>query len=246
MILLEELNTEFGNIRIVKSKTDGTCTYYQDKCFHSQVDGEGVSTCIYVHVMFSIIRQANASRVLMIGCAGGTLATMLHKLGCEVTVVDVNPYSFDIARRHFQMPETIECIVEDGFEFIMNSKETYDAVAIDAFSPDATIPLQFITKDFFRNVERILEPKGVVVMNVMTANDRDPQADRIALNMEDVGIPSMLYDWPGEKDRNTLITGGSIAHMRIPSGKEPAWAQRKMRGVTPRTAKSPAIRWWKS
>src|SRR3989442_624287 len=98
MILLEELDTEFGNIRITLSKHDGAYTYYQNGCFHSQANSDGISTCAYVHVMYKIIKQSGAQRVLMIGCAGGTLATMLHRLGCQVTVVDINPYAFTIAK----------------------------------------------------------------------------------------------------------------------------------------------------
>src|SRR3954468_18870292 len=117
MILLEEIDTEFGNIKIMRSKRDGTCSYYQEECFHSQINAEGISTCGYVHVMYSIIKQAKARRVLMIGCAGGTLATMLHNAGCEVTVVDINPHAFTLGKRYFKMPEAVKCAVGDGVAF---------------------------------------------------------------------------------------------------------------------------------
>jgi 2-polyprenyl-3-methyl-5-hydroxy-6-metoxy-1,4-benzoquinol methylase len=35
----------------------------------------------------------------MIGCGGGTLATMLLSAGVRVTVVDINSLSFSIARK---------------------------------------------------------------------------------------------------------------------------------------------------
>ena len=114
MILLEELDTKFGNIKIMRSKRDGSVLYHQEECFHSLANTEGVSICAYVHVMYNIIRQSGAQNILMIGCAGGTLATMLHRIGCNVTVVDINSASFKLARKYFQMPKEIECILGDG------------------------------------------------------------------------------------------------------------------------------------
>src|SRR5271155_278014 len=123
MDLLEDLETEFGNIRIVRYKHDGSHAYYQGFCSHSEANKEGVSTCTYVHTMFGIIRQLDAQRVLMIGCAGGSLATMLHRAGCEVTAVDINPHAFTLAKRYFQMPEEVRCVVGDGRSYMNRTSE---------------------------------------------------------------------------------------------------------------------------
>lgn len=37
--------------------------------------------------------------ILMVGCAGGTLVTILTRVGHAVTIVDIEPKSFDIARQ---------------------------------------------------------------------------------------------------------------------------------------------------
>src|SRR5579884_3092849 len=182
MIVLEELDTEFGNIRVTRSKNDGTCTYYQDDCFHSQVNTDGISTCGYVHVMHSIVRQSGARNVLMIGCAGGTLGTMLHHLGCQVTVVDINHHAFTLARKYFQMPEEIQCIADDGYSYLHKTDQHYGAIAIDAIDSDGTVPEQFTTENFFQVARKVLRPSGVVVMNAMIAHDMDMLADSIALN----------------------------------------------------------------
>lgn len=241
MIILENLYTEFGNIKIIQSKGDGTCTYYQDECFHSQVRADGISTCAYVHVMYSIIRQAEARRVLMIGCAGGTLATMLHRLGCEVTVVDINPHAFTLAKRYFQMPEEVTCLVEDGLTHLLTSKKRYDAVAIDAFDSDGTVPEQFTSEEFFPHLRDALGHSGVVVMNVMVAHDMDMLADRIGLHMEAAGLPTALFDWPGRADRNTIIAGGAISRTQIFSYTKPAWLRQTMRGIVRRPPKKRAL-----
>lgn len=224
MDILEEVYTEFGNIKIL-AESDGSCTYFQDECFHSQADADGVSTCAYVHIMYRLIRQVGARNVLMLGCAGGTLATMLRRLGCGVTVVDINPYAFTLAKRYFQMPQDVECVTADGAAFLKATRVRYDAIAIDVFDNSGTLPPAFTTAAFFRIVRKVLEPEGRMVMNVMTAHDLDLQADQIAGNMEAAQFSPVLFDWPGTRNRNTIIGAGG-GSMRIQAGKSP-------RGVTP-------------
>lgn len=237
MLLLEDLDTEFGNIKIMRSRSDGTCTYYQDACFHSQANAEGVSTCGYVHVMYSIIKQSEARKVLMIGGAGGTLATMLHRLGCQVTVVDINPHTFTLAKKYFQMPEEIECVVEDGRNYLLKTGKRFDAIAIDAFNTDATVPEQFTSEEFFQVARKVLRPSGVVAMNVMIAHDFDLLADRIALNMEAADLPAILFDWQGRNDRNIIIAGGAVEQMQIRAYKKPSFVRREVQGIIRRSPK---------
>lgn len=244
MILLEELDTEFGQIRIIESKHDGSRTYYQDTCFHSQSTAEGVSTCAYVHVMFSLIKQADAKKILLIGCAAGTLATMLHRIGCKVTVVDINPHAFDIAKKHFQMPEDIECVVDDGWPYLLRTGKRFDAIAIDAFSSDGTVPEQFTTDEFFEVAKEVLKPFGMMVMNVMVEHDFDPLADHIALNMQKANLPISLFDWPGQTNRNTVIAAGNVSHAHISPQKKPKFVREEVRGIVKRMPKKRAANGW--
>lgn len=237
MIVIEELDTEFGNIKIMRSKRDGSYSYHQEACFHSQINADGVSTCGYVHVMYSLIKQSQARRVLMIGCAGGTLATMLHHLGCEITVVDINPHAFTLAKRYFQMPEVIKCVVDDGCCYLLKTGQAYDAIAIDAFHSDATVPAQLMTEVFFQAVREALNFFGIVVMNVMVEHDLDTLADRIALNMEYSKIPTVLFDRPGRRERNVIIAGGAVDRMQIASCRKPVEVRQQLRGIVRRKAK---------
>jgi spermidine synthase len=240
MILLEELDTECGNIRIVRSKGDGACSYYQGLCLHSQINEDGVSMCGYVHVMYSVIRQSQALRVLMIGCAGGTLGTMLHRLGCKVTVVDINPHAFTLARKHFGMPADITCVVDDGWSYLLKTGRRYDAIAIDAFSGDGSIADEFTGEDCFRIVKEVLDPSGVVVMNVLPEHDLDMLGDRVASNMESAGLPSVIFDRPGKGGRNVVVAGGAVGHIQIVSFRKPACVRQELHGIIRRNAKKQA------
>jgi spermidine synthase len=195
--------------------------YHQEECFHSLANTEGVSICTYVHVMYKIIRQSGAQNILMIGYAGGALATMLHRIGCNVTVVDINSASFKLAKKYFQMPKEIECILGDGWSYLLETGNRYDAIAVDAFSSDGAVPEQFTTEDFFMVVKAVLNPCGVVTMNVMVDDEFDMFADRIGLNMEAAKIPAYLFNCIGRTNQNIIISGGALDQMQAASYRKP-------------------------
>ncbi len=216
MMLLEELDTEFGKIRIIQSPS-GICTYYQNGCSHSEADAEGISTCAYIHVLYSLITQSAAKRVLMIGCAGGTLATMLHRAGHQVTVVDINPHAFTLAKRYFHMPEEICCITHDGYAYLQNAPQHYDAIVVDVFSGDGQVPEVFTQPDFFCTARHVLAQDGSVLMNIIVPLD-DMMANDIVHHMASAGLPTFLFDWTNGSDRNIIIAGGShIANLQVDS-----------------------------
>ncbi len=235
MILLENVDTPFGNIKIIESEKDGTVTYYQGECFQSQVDAKGTSTCAYIHVMKDVVLSVKPKSVLVIGSAGGTLATLLHRAGCKVTMVDVNDYAFVLARRYFQLPDKVECVTSDGFAYLRDTTKAFDAIAVDAFDGKGVIPVQMRKREFFRLVQDAIGETGTVVMNVMTSHDLDMEADRIGQKMQNAGLPVVMYDWPGVQDRNTLVSGGYAAPLQLPGGHEPAWLQKELKGITCRS-----------
>ena len=236
MILLENVDTPYGNIKIVQSNKDGTTTYYQGECFQRQVDKDGISTCAYIHIMKELMLAARPKRALLIGGAGGSLATMLHRAGCDVTMVDINAYAVTLAKRYFHLPGGVECIESDGFAYLQNNDRRFDAIAVDAFTGRGVIPPQMRKKDFFRLLKEALSEKALAVMNVMTTHDLDMEAERIAQKMADTGLPVQLYDWPGYKDRNTIVTAGQLSPISFPLGTEPEWLKKEYKGLTVRAS----------
>jgi spermidine synthase len=239
IILLEDVETPFGRIRITRSERTGNTSYHQDKCLHSQADIDGVSTCVYIHVMHEIIRQCRGKRVLIIGGAGGTLATMLTRHNYTVTLVDINDYAFTIAKRYFQLPDTVECVVADGLDYLRRMQKSFDAIAIDVFESQkkGRIPEAFLTDEFFCTLKAALKPCGMAVMNVMTGHDLDRQPIDVACGMEKAGMPAKLFDWQGVKNRNTLVACGDVEETKIPTGNEPFWIKPELKGISWRHVK---------
>jgi spermidine synthase len=231
MALLKKFQTGFGDISIIRDPEDGSLAYYQNGCFHSQATKDGISLCAYAHVIVELIRQTHARNILVIGCAGGTVATMLRRLHCKVAVVDINPMAFVIARQFFQLPDDVRCIRRDGINYLRTTRKKYDSVVVDVFDSDNNVPAPFKTESFFRKVTDVLTPHGIMIMNVITKNDGDRHMDAIGCHAEKAGMSITLFDWPGETDRNSLIVGGSICRAHIPSGHEPKWIRHDLRGL---------------
>jgi len=60
-----------------------------------------------------LLTQTKAQNTLMIGGAGCTLAPCCPERK-QGEIVDVNPASFIVARRHFCLPESVICHVDEG------------------------------------------------------------------------------------------------------------------------------------
>ena len=122
-----------GEIVIWENQTNGTRFYLEGDIFQSHATPTGESQFTYVRVMESFL--ANSTNVLLLGCGGGNLATMLTRSGKTVTVVDHNPSSFDIAHQYFGMPDDIPCIIEDFRTYLPTETQQFDGIAIDVGGP---------------------------------------------------------------------------------------------------------------
>jgi 2-polyprenyl-3-methyl-5-hydroxy-6-metoxy-1,4-benzoquinol methylase len=123
MLKLGEYDSPFGTITVHCKTESGAIVYEQAGEFQSESDREGVSLATYVHALFGLIWETKAKTVLLIGGAGGTLGTMLARKGRNVTIVDINPTAFPLARAYFNLPETVWCEVADGARVLAGQSE---------------------------------------------------------------------------------------------------------------------------
>ena len=111
---------------------------------------------------------------LMIGGAGFSFPRdHLHIYpDAEITVVEIDPEMSRLAREHFRLPDDprLRIVNEDGRIFLNNAAaDIYDAVFIDAFGSLLSVPFHLTTLEAVRGVERVLQPGGVVIINIGSA-----------------------------------------------------------------------------
>ncbi len=166
--------------------------------------------------MYFFLMQARSKDVLMIGCGGGTLATMLHRSGVKVTVVDLHKLSFDIARGYFHMPPDVPCHVADGVAYLKKRRHRHDALVLDAFG-EGGMPDAFKTPAFFRLAKSRLKPRGsLFLMNVIVDDDKDRTPDNLVRGLRRQWRRVRLLDTDGWLDRNAVIAAGAVAKLDRP------------------------------
>lgn len=201
---------------ILQDNRTGKVSYWQKDYHQSAADARGISTADYIHAMYFFLRQANAKDVLMIGCGGGTLATMLHQSGVKVTVVDLHRLSFTIAREYFHMPAAIPCHVADGIAHLRKHRRRYDALVLDAFG-ESGMPGAFMQPGFFRLAKsRLKRCGGLFLMNVIVADDDDPTPDGLVRALSRQWRKVRLLDTDGWIDRNAVIAAGAVTKLKKP------------------------------
>ncbi len=200
---------------IEQHNATGSISYWQSGDHQSQADRNGVSLAEYIHAIYGFLRQAKSKRVLMIGCGGGTLATMLDRAGVEVAIVDIDPKSFEVARAYFRLPEHIECHVADGRAFLKRETRLFDAVVLDAFSKQA-VPRHLLSAKFFALVKARLKPRGMLLINIIVADDDDPLPVRVIGNMRHVWREARLLDHEEWEDRNAIAIAGTVGQLKRP------------------------------
>jgi len=201
---------------IVQDNRTGKVSYWQKEYHQSAADGRGTSTADYIHAMYFFLRQVKAKDVLMIGCGGGTLATMLHRNGVKVTVVDLHKLSFDIARDYFHMPREIPCHVADGIAYLKKHRTRHDALVLDAFG-EGGMPAKFMRPEFFKLAKSRLKPRNsLFLMNVIVADDDDATPDNLVRTLRRLWSRVRLLDTDGWVDRNAVIAAGAVTKLTKP------------------------------
>jgi spermidine synthase len=205
-----------GGMVVEQNNVSGRVSYWQARDNHSESDRYGVSLAEYIHAMFGLLRRAKSRDVLMIGCGGGTLATMLHRVGVNVVIVDIDPASFQIAHDYFHLPRAIECHVADGKKYLQKETRRFDAIVLDAYSAEE-IPKHLVTSAFFDLAKTRMRPRNAILLsNVILADDDDPKAEHLMHTMRKSWRDVRLLDSVGYLNRNAVIAAGSVRNLKKP------------------------------
>ncbi len=192
-------------ISIEEEVKTGAIAYWQGEYCQSRADKNGVSLLDYIHAIFGLLQQSQAQTVLMVGCAGGSLATMLSRVGCDVVAIDVNPQAFILARRYFGLPAQVECRVADGFDYLLATRRKFDAIVVDAFH-GGRIASELLSDAFFAQAAKRLQAGGVIFANV-----------RVASCMSAASPNVRILDRHGTKYRNATVAAGAVRGLKRPA-----------------------------
>ncbi|HEX4638372.1 MAG TPA: fused MFS/spermidine synthase [Chthoniobacterales bacterium] len=220
--------SKYGVIKLRFRKRSCTLTYEQKGGDQSTADRNGISLDAHIHALYGLTLQHPGKRILMIGCGGGTLATMLARAGRRVSIVEIDPVSLRLAKRYFGLPRSVACHVGDGLAFMQKTRRRCDVLIIDAFTGE-TIPAHMKSAAFFEAAGRCLRRNGMAAINVCLERKADPVADRIAAGFKEMGFPVRILDSPGG-ERNAIVLAGNVEKLRRPKLLIPPQADAKLTG----------------
>ena len=205
-----------GNLVIEQNNFSGRVSYWHDGAHQSVSDAHGISLADYIHAMYGFLRQTRAREVLMIGCGGGTLATMLHGDGVNVTIVDIDGRTFDLARRYFNLPAAVRCETADGADFLRRSRARYDGIVLDAYN-GGDVPDVFQKPSWFASVKAHMAGANAIYLeNILVDDDDDRRPDERTRLLQQTWPDVRLLDCDGWVDRNAVIAAGAVRGLRKP------------------------------
>ena len=146
--------------------------------------------------------------VLLLGVAGGSVIKTLVeeiKFKGKITGVEIDPAMIEVANTYFKLNEipNLNIVIDDAFEFVLKTKETYDLIIIDVFQ-DTTMP-NFLFEDFFINrVNFLLRKDGFIWFNTMVINDGNSERNLNYKNKFNGNYSLRMY--PKVETHNELFT----------------------------------------
>jgi spermidine synthase len=146
--------------------------------------------------------------VLLLGVAGGSVIKTLVeeiKFKGKITGVEIDPAMIEVANTYFNLNEipNLNIVIDDAFEFVLKTKETYDLIIIDVFQ-DTTMP-NFLFEDFFINrVNFLLRKDGFILFNTMVINDGNRERNLMYKHKFNGNYSLRMY--PKVETHNELFT----------------------------------------
>ena len=179
-----------GEIAVMEDGATGARHYREGGVSQSCVLPGGAAGVEYIKLMAALLE--GGTDALLLGCGGGSLATMLHRAGTRVAVVEVNPISFELARTFFWMPAGIECITADMRAFVKRQARRFDAIGIDVGGPDFRYE-SVLDRAAIAGVRRVLREGGRIAANISCEAPDDPVPGRIAERFKAAGLDVWMF-----------------------------------------------------
>ena len=153
-------------------------------------------------------RIKNFESILVLGVAGGSVIETLKKevkFDGKITGVEIDATVVDIANKYFGLSkyDNLEIVIDDAFEFVLKTKDTYDLIIIDIFQD--TIMPNFLFEDYFINrINFLLNVNGFILFNTMALQYKDRRRNAIYKSKFDSNYSVRLY--PKIEEHNELFT----------------------------------------
>jgi len=137
----------------------------------------------YYNLLPAFFADKEKVSVLVLGLAGGTIPRQYQYFygeRAELTAVEIDPETIEIARQYFDLDSAkIEIVNEDARIFLQTDQRLYDIIIVDAFQNEFEIPWTLTTEEFWHLVRGRLTDGGIMAMNLIGRREEDPLGERL-------------------------------------------------------------------
>ncbi|AHE98944.1 fused MFS/spermidine synthase [Thioalkalivibrio paradoxus] len=178
--LIETHQSRYGNIAI--ARRDDQYSFFRSGHLMFSTAGpettaahfEEQEAAVFAH--FAMVQHPQPEQVLLIGGGlRGTLAEIVRHPGVRVDYVELDailtraarPYVSDATRAALHDPR-VRLIHADGRVYLKETPERYDLVLVDVPDPATAVLNRYYTQEFFAQVQRRLNPGGILVIGAVS------------------------------------------------------------------------------
>ena len=160
--LLEERDTRYGRLRVTK-RAEQTTFYSDAFTLFSQPDPETSENTAHIPMLAAV----NPARVLILGGGpGGVIDEVVKYRSVEtITCVELDPYLFELSRRHIKEPwrqdGRVGTVFADGRAFLASTDRRFDVIIINMPPPLSGVTNRYYTAEFFKLCASRLTPEGI-------------------------------------------------------------------------------------
>ncbi len=181
--LVATQQSKYGTIAVLRR--EGQYSFYQSGHLMFSTAGpatvapafEEQDAAAFVHL--SMVQHENPRHVLLIGGGlRGTLGEIARHPVDRIDYLELDEMLTEVARPYVSSA-TLDGLADprvrlmhtDGRLFVKGAEDRYDLVIVDAPDPTTAVLNRFYTREFFREVEALLNPGGVLVVGATSTAD---------------------------------------------------------------------------
>ena len=169
---LARRNSNFGLLQVFQLKHVSARLFLNDYLSQDTYDPlERKSLSVFTYMLHGLARvyAPRTDQVLCIGLGVGIAPMQFAREGAQVEVVEINPAVVPLAKEYFDLePDKLTIHYGDGRYFLNRTRNTYDAILLDAFLGESS-PSHLMTREAFAEMKRVLKPEGVLVINAIAS-----------------------------------------------------------------------------
>ena len=110
------------------------------------------------------------SNILVLGAGGFTVG--IDDDTNNYVYLDIEKNLQSISEEKFldkKLGKNKKFIYTDAYLYMLNHQEKYDVIVLDIYSATSSIPINFVTAEFFEMIKQSLAPNGIMAANIITS-----------------------------------------------------------------------------